>query len=196
MLKEIVVATHNKGKIAEIRNLLADKIPHLEFAGELGLEEAEETGSSFAENAKIKAVAVMEATGKIAIADDSGLAVNALGGKPGVYSGRWAEDDNGNRDFFLAMQRLWEKIKNEEDKTAYFITVIAIAFPDGRVEFVEGRVDGRIIYPPRGEKGFGYDPIFLPDGYQKTFAEMSREEKQQISHRGKALQKFINKYCQ
>ncbi len=194
MLNELVVATHNTGKIAEIKNLLVDRIEDLQFAGELGLEEAEENGNSFHENAKIKATAIMQATGKVALADDSGLAVNALNGEPGIYSARWAEDKNGIRNFNLAMEKLWHKIKDEVDKSAYFITVLALAFPDGRVEYIEGRVDGKIIYPPKGTNGFGYDPIFLPHGYSKSFAEMNREEKQKISHRGLALQKFIEKY--
>jgi XTP/dITP diphosphohydrolase len=175
----LVIASHNPGKVQEILDLLGPYGFEIYSAAELGLPEPEETGSTFEANAVLKAGAAAEASGLPALADDSGLAVDALGGDPGIYSARWAGPD---KDFAHAMRRIEERLgeanaKTPSERRAHFISVLALALPDGSVQAFEGRVDGTLVWPPRGDRGFGYDPIFLPDGHDRTFGEMSAEEK-------------------
>ncbi len=197
-LDRLVIATHNGGKLAEFRELLKPYGVAVLSAGELGLPEPEETGTSFMANARLKAEAAAQAAGLPALADDSGLCVDALDGAPGIYSARWAGPD---KDFSAAMARIEALLAERgahapEARRAHFIAALALVWPDGRVEAVEGRVDGVIVAPPRGPKGFGYDPAFLPDGHQRTFGEMSSEEKhglpadggEALSHRARAFQ--------
>lgn len=185
---ELLIATHNAGKAREIADLLRPCVPRFATAADMNLDEPEETGASFAENALIKARAAAEATGMPALADDSGLAVRALGGDPGIYSARWA---GPGKDFGLAMQKVHEALGNSPDRSASFICVLALAWPDGHTETFEGRVEGEIVWPPRGEKGFGYDPVFVPAGCEATFAEMEPEEKHKISHRARAFERLV-----
>lgn len=187
MIETLVLASHNKGKLKEFETLLAGLVGAVKSAGEYGLPEPEETGTTFLENATIKAVAAMKATGLPALSDDSGLCVEALNGAPGVYSADWAGPD---KDFQKAMRSVHEKMANATNRSAHFISVLVLAYPDGRIESFEGRVDGTIIWPPRGDLGFGYDPMFVPDGFEKTFGEMSREEKEAMSHRARAVGKL------
>lgn len=161
-------------------------------AADLNLPEPEETGATFKENAELKALAAAKASGKVALADDSGLSVTALGGDPGIYSARWAEKPDGTRDFAYAMEKVRAALGNSPDTSAAFICALSLAWPDGRVETVKGRVDGHLSFPPRGDKGFGYDPIFIPNGYDITFAEMEPQAKHAISHRADAFSKLIN----
>lgn len=184
----LLIATHNAGKAREISALLAPYVPEFFTAADFDLPEPEETGSTFAENAILKAQAATQASGKIALADDSGLAVNALGGDPGIYSARWGGPE---KDFHLAMRKVHEALGDSEDRSASFVCVLALGWPDGHSEVFEGRVDGQIVWPMRGEKGFGYDPIFVPDGYDVTFAEMSPQDKQAISHRARAFELLV-----
>ncbi len=184
---ELVLATHNPGKVREIADLLGSYVGKIYSAGELGLSEPEETGSTFEANAILKAKAAAQESGYVALADDSGLAVNALGGQPGIYSARWAGPE---KDFQAAMQKVQDELDDSEDRSAAFICVLALALPDGHVETFEGRVEGTLTWPPRGDKGFGYDPIFVPNGYDITFGEMDPTEKHKISHRADAFQKF------
>lgn len=184
----LLIATHNEGKVAEIAVLLSGHVVNVISAAALNLPEPEETGSTFAENAILKAQAAALKSGKISLADDSGLAVNALNGDPGIYSARWG---GPNKDFKLAMQKVQDALENNADRSAYFVCVLALAWPDGHVETFEGRVTGTLIWPMRGTNGFGYDPIFVPDGHQKTFAEMDMQEKKSISHRRRAFDKLI-----
>ena len=188
---EIVLATHNQGKIKEFSMMMKPYGIEVLSASELGLAEPEETGKTFEENAILKAKAGAEATGKVVLADDSGLIVKALDNAPGIYSARWAGPE---KDFTKAMNRVNEELGCNVDRRAAFIAVLAMVWPDGYVVSVEGRVEGEIIWPPRGEKGFGYDPIFQPNGKDKTFAEMSAEEKKSMSHRGIAFEKLIENY--
>lgn len=185
---ELVVATHNKGKAREITALLSSYVDHFYTAGELNLPEPEETGKTFKENAILKAVAAATGSGKPALADDSGLAVHALNGDPGIYSARWG---GAEKDFNLAMRKVHGALGDAPDRSASFVCALAIAWPDGHAEVFEGRVHGNIIWPMRGEKGFGYDPVFQPDGYEITFAEMDTQEKQDISHRAKAFEQLV-----
>lgn len=185
---ELLIATHNKGKAREIAELLAPYVPKFTTAADLDLPEPEETGVTFAENAILKARAAATASGKIALADDSGLSVMALNGDPGIYSARWGGE---NKDFHLAMRKVHEALGNSKDRSAAFICVLALGWPDGHAEVFEGCVEGQIVWPMRGEKGFGYDPIFVPDGYGKTFAEMNAQEKQAISHRARAFDLLV-----
>ncbi|MCB1562845.1 MAG: RdgB/HAM1 family non-canonical purine NTP pyrophosphatase [Alphaproteobacteria bacterium] len=189
-ISHLVIATHNPGKAREIDALLGPYVRRVYTAGELGLPEPEETGASFAENAVLKAKAAAEASGKPALADDSGLSVSALGGDPGIYSARWAGPE---KDFSLAMGKVEAALKEvgAKDHSAAFICVLALAFPDGRVETFEGRIEGALTFPPRGEKGFGYDPIFVPDEYDITFAQMEPAQKHAMSHRARAFEKFL-----
>ena len=187
----LVIATHNNGKLLEFRGLLRGLADNVVSAGELGLPEPEETGTTFIDNALLKARAAAAASGSLALADDSGICVNALGGAPGLFSGRYAEKD-GKRDFPWAMQRLHNEIGANADRSAYFICVLALAWPDGRNEVFEGRLNGTIIWPPRGTNGHGYDPCFQPEHETRTFAEMTEDEKGAISHRGRATQKLIH----
>jgi len=159
-------------------------------AGELGLEEPEETGVTFAANAELKARAAALGSGLPALSDDSGLAVHALGGAPGIQSARWAETAAG-RDFRAAMERVEAALAGKADRTAHFVCALALAWPDGHVETFEGRVDGTLVWPPRGEKGFGYDPVFRPDGHEITFGEMDPDDKHAISHRADAFARLV-----
>ncbi len=194
----IVAATHNAGKLREIRELLGPHGVEAVGAAELGLTEPDETGLTFRDNAALKAEAAARATGAPAFADDSGLCVEALGGAPGIHSARWAGE---SKDFAAAMARVERELRAvgaPQPWPAHFVSVLALAWPDGRTETFEGRVDGDLVFPPRGASGFGYDPIFRPDGHARTFGEMSAEEKHGIpsdgslalSHRARAFQKF------
>ena len=185
----LVIATHNPGKLAEMRELLAPYGIEAVSAGELGLAEPEETGSTFRTNARIKAQAAAAASGLPAFADDSGLAVDALGGEPGIHSARWA---GPNKDFGAAMQTIDTLLHergavNPEQRKAHFVSALCVAWPDGHVEEFEARVDGTLVWPPRGTQGFGYDPMFLPDGHTRTFGEMTAEEKHGLPPRGLGL---------
>ena len=183
---KIVIATHNPGKLTELRDLLAPFGIAAVSADELKLPEPEETGSSFAENASIKARAVAQATGLPAFADDSGLSVEALNGEPGVYSARWAGAD---KNFGRAMQMIEDKLRalKTTNRRAQFVAALCLAWPDGHLEEFEGHVNGALVWPPRGDQGFGYDPMFLPDGSDRTFGEMSADEKHGLPPRGKGL---------
>ncbi len=185
----LVIATHNPGKLAEMRDLLAPYGIDAISAGELKLKEPDETGMTFGDNARIKAQAAATATGLAAFADNSGLAVDALDGAPGIHSARWAGPD---RDFRRAMETIEEKLcergaTTPDRRKAQFVSALAVAWPDGHVEEFEARVDGVLVWPPRGDKGFGYDPIFLPDGQERTFGEMASEEKHGLPPRGQGL---------
>jgi XTP/dITP diphosphohydrolase len=185
----VVIATHNPGKLREMRELLAPYGIATQSAGELGLPEPEETGTTFAENARIKAVAAARLSGKQAFADDSGFVVEALGGEPGIHSARWAGPD---KDFRAAMNRIQTLLiargaKTPEQRRASFIAALCLAWPDGHVEDFEGRVDGVAVWPPRGNKGFGYDPLFRPDGFDITFGQMSADEKHGLPPKGRGL---------
>ncbi len=194
----LVVATHNSGKLREIRELMKPYGVDVVSAAELDLAEPEETGSTFRDNAALKAEAAARASGIVALADDSGLCVEALGGAPGIYSARWAGD---SKDFAAAMARIERELRAAgapRPWRAHFVSAVALAWADGRTHLFEGRVDGELVFPPRGAAGFGYDPIFLPDGHDRTFGEMRSEEKHGIpadgslalSHRARAFQKF------
>ena len=185
----VIIATHNPGKLREMRELLAPYGIATQSTGELGFPEPEETGTTFAENARIKAVAAARASGKPAFADDSGLVVDALGGEPGIHSARWAGPD---KDFRAAMNRIQTLLiergaKTPEQRRAHFIAALCLAWPDGHVENFEGHVDGVAVWPPRGDKGFGYDPLFRPDGFDITFGQMSADEKRGLPPQGRAL---------
>lgn len=186
--QRLVIATHNKGKLREFAQILGPHFGSIVSAGELGLAEPEETGTSFVENSLLKARAGAIATNSITLADDSGLCVHALNGDPGLYSARWAGPD---KNFRHAMQRVHNALGNSADRSAYFIAVLTLVMPDGSHQIFEGRVDGTIIWPPRGDKGHGYDPVFVPKGDARTFAEMTEDEKNAISHRGRAIQKLL-----
>jgi len=186
----LVIASHNAGKVREIGTLLQDFGVHVVSAGELGLPEPEETGATFAANALLKAHAAAQGSGLPALADDSGLAVRALNGEPGIHSARWAETPH-SRDFALAMQRVERELQGQADRSAHFTCVLALAWPDGHAESFEGRVDGTLVWPPRGDHGFGYDPVFRPDGYDITFGEMDPAQKHAISHRADAFAQLV-----
>ena len=198
---EVVIATHNPGKLAELRDLLLPFGIAAVSAGELRLPEPEETGASFIENARIKAEAAAHAARRPAFADDSGLAVEALAGAPGVLSARWAGPD---KDFASAMRRIEDELcargaVQREERRAHFACALCLAWPDRHLEEFEGRVDGTLVWPPRGTKGFGYDPMFLPDGFDRTFGEMTSEEKHGLapsgsglSHRARAFRKLAD----
>ena len=191
--KKLVIATHNKGKLEEIADLLSDYQVDIVSAGSLGLAEPVETETSFVGNARIKAHAASQATGLPALADDSGITVDGLGGAPGVYTADWAETPAG-RDFGLAMERTWRELESANapyPRRAQFRCTFVLAWPDGHDEVFEGSVSGQVIWPGRGAQGHGYDPIFLPDGYDVTFGEMDRWEKNRISHRADAFRKLI-----
>jgi XTP/dITP diphosphohydrolase len=192
----VVIATHNPGKLAEMRELLSPHGVAAQSAAELNLAEPDETGTTFAANARIKALAAATATERAAFADDSGLVVEALGGEPGIHSARWAGPD---KDFRFAMNRIQTLLiergaRAPEQRRAHFIAALCLAWPDGHTEEFEGRVDGVIVWPPKGEAGFGYDPLFLPDGHNRTFGEMTALEKHGLpplglglSHRARAF---------
>jgi len=183
-----VIATHNRGKLAEIDDLLRPFHIEVVGAGTLGLPEPEETGVSFEANASLKAHAAAEAGGLPALADDSGLVIPALGGEPGIYSARWA---GPRRDFSLAMRTVEDRLRGKVDRRAHFVAALALAWPDGHAEVFRGEAHGVLIWPPRGDKGFGYDPIFQPDGDTRTYGEIEPAEKHRISHRADAFRKLV-----
>lgn len=184
----LVIASHNPGKVREMAELLAPYDVDVVSAAELGLPEPDETADSFIGNAELKALAAAAAAKLPALADDSGLAVDALGGAPGVFSARWA---GPKRDFAMAMQRVERQLGPDADRHAHFISVLSLAWPDGHVESFEGQVHGQLVWPPRGDRGFGYDPIFLPDGRSVTFGEMDPAGKHDISHRAVAFRQLV-----
>ena len=189
--ERLVIASHNPGKVAEIEELLRPYGVAAIGAGALGLPEPEETGASFEANAALKARAGAAASGLPALADDSGLVVPALGSAPGIYSARWA---GPTKDFRIAMERVHREL-GDKPRQAYFVAVLALAWPPtqhgGEIATFRGEVYGRLTWPPRGERGFGYDPIFVPDGYEMTFGEMAPADKHHISHRARAFAKLV-----
>jgi len=203
--RKIVVASHNDGKLREFADLMGPFGFEAKSAKEYGLPEPDETGTSFEENAYIKAIAAARATGLPALSDDSGLVVDALGGQPGVYTANWAEKPDGTRDFGMAMQRTEDALQaagaaRPAERTGRFVAVICLAWPDGHAEYFRGEAEGTLVWPPRGELGFGYDPVFQPQGHQRTFGEMPAAEKHgwtpgqpsALSHRARAFQKFAS----
>jgi len=193
-LSKIVIASHNQGKLREIDDLLRPYGIETISAGTLGLPEPDETETTFAGNARLKALASARGSGLPALSDDSGLAVDALGGEPGIYAARWAEKprcEGGGRDFDMAMWHVHDRLKGSTNRRARFICALCLAFPDGKTEVFEGCVEGNIVWPPRGDKGFGYDPIFQALGDELTFAQITPEEKHAKSHRADAFAKFL-----
>ena len=191
---KLVFATHNQGKLREIDELIAPFGLTVASAAALGLPEPEETGLTFAENAILKAVAAATASAHPALADDSGLAVDALGGAPGIYSARWA---GPGKDFALAMRTVEDRLQSlgattPAKRTARFVAVLCLAFPDGHTETFMGQVAGHLVWPPRGANGFGYDPMFVPEGHDRTFGEMAAHEKHDLSHRARAFAAFAH----
>ena len=202
--KTIVVASHNAGKIREIAELIGPLGFSAKSAAELKFEEPDETGTTFEENAAIKALASAKASGLPALSDDSGIAVDALDGAPGVYTANWAEREDGRRDFQMAMEKVERALQDKgatepEQRTCRFVSVLCLAWPDGHTEMFRGEVEGSLVWPPRGTQGFGYDPVFQPLGYDRTFGEMSSEEKhgwtigqtEALSHRARAFKLFV-----
>lgn len=187
MFQKLVLASHNQGKIDELSQMLKPYGVKILSAKDLELPDVEETGTTFAENAALKAETLSEYTGLPCLADDSGLCVDALDGRPGVYSARYAPDTDARINKLL--QELQDSGK--KDWSAHFSCVLALKIPRQKTKFFEGRVNGKIIKERRGNQGFGFDPVFMPDGYDRTFAEMSKEEKAKISHRGRALVQFV-----
>jgi XTP/dITP diphosphohydrolase len=191
----LVIASHNQGKVREIAELLAPHGIEAVSAAELDLPEPDEIGVDFAENADLKARQAADLSGLPALADDSGLCVEALGGRPGIFSARWAEGEDGSRDFMRAMQRVEGELQalgpDEVSRDAHFVCALALCWPDGEAEWFEGRVDGRLVWPPRGDRGFGYDPMFQPLGRDETFGEMDQAAKHRISHRADAFRKLV-----
>ena len=187
----LVLASHNPGKLREIAALLHHYEIEVVSAGELGLEEPEETGATFADNARLKACAAARASGRVALSDDSGLCVQALDGKPGIHSARWAGEE---KDFTAAMRRVEAELRvcGSADRSAYFVCALSLCWPDGHTETFQGEIHGRLVFPPRGARGFGYDPIFIPEGYGKTFGEMDPDAKHAISHRAIAFRKMTD----
>jgi XTP/dITP diphosphohydrolase len=192
---KLVIATHNGGKLREIAALMEPLGIACVGAEELGLPEPEEIGNSFADNADLKAREAADLSGLPALADDSGLCVDALHGRPGIFSARWAEDENGNRDWMRAMEKVWREVEATEPDApaaAHFACALALAWPnDGQAETFDGRVDGILVWPPRGERGFGYDPMFVPVGYEQSFGELDPDLKHAISHRADAFRKLV-----
>jgi XTP/dITP diphosphohydrolase len=190
----LVLASHNPGKLAELQALLAPHGVAITSSRDLGLPEPAETGRTFAANARLKGHAAAQATGSPALADDSGLEVRGLGGAPGVHSARWAGPE---RDFGKAMARVRDELSSRfgaferADRRAAFVAVLCLAWPDGHDELAEGRVEGELVDPPRGAQGFGYDPMFVPEGQDRTFGEMPAADKQQRSHRARALRRLL-----
>ncbi|UZK64622.1 RdgB/HAM1 family non-canonical purine NTP pyrophosphatase [Sphingomonas sp. M1-B02] len=189
---KLVIASHNPGKVREIRALLAPFGIEPVSAAELDLPEPEETGVTFIANAELKALQAADLSGLPALSDDSGLCVEALGNEPGIFSARWAGEA---KDFAVAMQRIEDRLSALPPGTgrdAHFICALALAWPDGHVEWFEGRVDGTLVWPPRGDKGFGYDPMFVPLGHSETFGEMNPDTKHAMSHRAKAFAQLVD----
>jgi XTP/dITP diphosphohydrolase len=184
----LVIATHNKGKLAEFSNLLQTYFDNIISAGSLNLPEPEETGATFAENAILKAESAARLAGCAALADDSGVCITALNGDPGLFSARWA---GPQKNFQYAMQQVHDKLDKATDRSAHFICVLALVLPSGEKALFEGRIDGAITWPPRGTYGHGYDPVFVPEGDTRTFAEITDDEKNCISHRALAVRKLI-----
>ncbi len=202
--KTIVVASHNAGKIAEIADLIGPLGFSAKSAADLKFEEPEETGTTFEENAAIKALASAKASGMPALSDDSGLVIDALDGAPGVYTANWAEREDGSRDFAMAMEKVEKALQDRgaavpEERKARFVSVLCLAWPDGHTETFRGEVEGTVVWPPRGTSGFGYDPVFQPAGHQRTFGEMTAQEKHgwkpgqatALSHRARAFKLFV-----
>ena len=185
----VVIATHNPGKLREIAELLAPHAVETISAAALGLPEPDETGTSFAENAAIKALAAAQGSDLPALADDSGLAVHALDGQPGIYSARWAGPD---KDFYQAMERVDRELSGQDDRPAYFVCALCLAWPDGYRQTFEGRIDGTLVWPPRGTQGFGYDSMFRPEGGDLTFGEMEPALKHAMSHRARAFALLVH----
>ena len=205
---KLVIASHNEGKVREIRDLLGPYGVEPVPAAELELPEPDEIGVDFIENADLKARQAADLSGHPALADDSGLCVEALGNRPGIFSARWALADHkvapdagpgevqGERDFALAMRRVEDELEAlgpDASRNAHFVCALALCWPDGACEWFEGRVDGVLVWPPRGDKGFGYDPMFVPDGRDLTFGEMDPAEKHRISHRADAFRKLVER---
>ncbi|EHS51426.1 Nucleoside-triphosphatase rdgB [Rhizobium sp. PDO1-076] len=202
--RTIVVASHNAGKIAEIADLIGPFGFSAQSAAELKFAEPDETGTTFEENAAIKALASAKASGLPSLSDDSGLVIDALDGAPGVYTANWAEREDGSRDFAMAMQKVETALAERgaadpSQRSARFVSVLCLAWPDGHSEFFRGEIEGVVAWPPRGSAGFGYDPIFQPEGHTRTFGEMSADEKhgwkpgdpQALSHRARAFKLFV-----
>jgi XTP/dITP diphosphohydrolase len=187
---QLVIASHNPGKVEEIAALLAPFAGETIAAGSLGIPEPEETGDSFEANAALKARAAAAASELPSLADDSGLVVPALSGAPGIYSARWA---GPAKDFWVAMERVHREL-GDKDRNASFVAVLALAWPDGPTELFRGEVEGSLTWPPRGDRGFGYDPIFIPQGATLTFGEIDPVEKHRISHRARAFAKLVERY--
>lgn len=188
---KLVIASHNEGKVREIEALLAPFGIEPVSAGSLDLPEPEETGTTFVANAELKAMQAADLSGLPALADDSGLCVEALNGEPGIFSARWA---GPSKDFGLAMELVEKKLAEkgpDASRDAHFVCALALAWPDGHVEWFEGRVDGTLVWPPRGANGFGYDAMFLPDGHDETFGEMAPEAKHAMSHRADAFRQLV-----
>jgi XTP/dITP diphosphohydrolase len=191
---KLVIASHNEGKVREIRALLGPHGIEPVSAAELDLPEPDEIGVNFIENADLKARQAADLSGLPALADDSGLCVEALGDRPGIFSARWAEGDDGSRDFHRAMSRVEDELAAlgpDVSRDAHFVCALALVWPDGQAEWFEGRVEGTLVWPPRGTRGFGYDPAFLPLGRDETFGEMDPAEKHRISHRADAFRKLV-----
>lgn len=186
---KIVLATHNPGKVVEIKALLEPFGTDVVAAGDLGLPEPVEDAPDFIGNAKIKALASATASGMPALADDSGLCVNALSGEPGIYSARWA---GPNKDFNMAMTRVAGELGDHEDRSAYFVCALCLAWPDGHTEAFQGEVHGNLVWPARGDRGFGYDPMFIPTGFDITFGEMDPDKKHGMSHRHHAFVQLVD----
>ncbi|HCL67309.1 MAG TPA: non-canonical purine NTP pyrophosphatase, RdgB/HAM1 family [Rhizobium sp.] len=202
--RTIVVASHNAGKIAEIADLIGPLGFSAKSAADLKFEEPDETGTTFEENATIKALASAKASGLPSLSDDSGLVVDALDGAPGVYTANWAEREDGSRDFGMAMEKVEQALQEHgatspAQRTARFVSVLCLAWPDGHTEVFRGEVEGTVVWPPRGTSGFGYDPVFQPSGYDTTFGEMTAQEKHgwkpgqatALSHRARAFKTFV-----
>lgn len=189
----LVIASHNAGKVREITALLGPYGVEPVSAAMLDLPEPEETGTTFVANAELKAVQAADLSGLPALADDSGLCVEALNGDPGIFSARWAGPE---KDFAMAMQRIWQEIAAKGDGAghdAHFICALTVAWPDGHIESFEGRIDGTLVWPPRGDRGFGYDPMFVPHGHALTFGEMDPDAKHAMSHRARAFEQLVAK---
>ena len=202
--KTIVVASHNAGKIREIAELIGPFGFSAKSAAELKFEEPDETGTTFEENAAIKALASAKASGLPALSDDSGIVIDALDGAPGVYTANWAEREDGSRDFQMAMEKVEKALEERgatkpEQRGCRFVSVLCLAWPDGHTEMFRGEVEGTVVWPPRGTQGFGYDPVFQPRGYDITFGEMSSDQKhgwkpsepEALSHRARAFKRFV-----